>query len=201
MPQLALDNDQRDALVSHLDGVSVAKLMRREPTTDAGEHCGAVQLLASGGLLPVSSRGWSVDHAQQCSGTKPGAQLKPWLKLSPPPAIHADLAAAPTLSTPNKNGPARLVKVGLGEGERFTDPQSATPKDHDERPESSTVRTFAGCSHHSHDLIDCWWVGRIAQALVTRRALLVVARHRGRRPAMASRVVQDRFHRALLLER
>ena len=81
MPQLALDNDQRDALVSHLDGVSVAKLMRREPTTDAGEHCGAVQLLASGGLLPVPPSGWAVDHAQQRSGTKPGAQLEPRLKL------------------------------------------------------------------------------------------------------------------------
>jgi hypothetical protein len=154
-------------------------------------------------------------RAADCSQCRP--EVGPWIThnnaparspvrnsshgSSPPPPIHADLAAAPALSTPNKNGPARLVKVGLGEGERFADPQSATPKDHDQRPESSTVRTFAGCSHHSHDLIDCWSVGRLAQALVTRRAPLVVARHRGRRPAMASRVVRDRFHRALLLER
>jgi hypothetical protein len=49
MPQLALDNDQRDALVSHLDGVSVAELMRREPPTDARRalRCGAAACAVS----------------------------------------------------------------------------------------------------------------------------------------------------------
>jgi hypothetical protein len=42
MSELALDDDQRDALVSHLDGVSVSELVRRESTTDAGEDCGSV---------------------------------------------------------------------------------------------------------------------------------------------------------------
>jgi hypothetical protein len=46
MFELALDDDQRDAVVSHLDGVSVSELVRRESTPDAGEDCGAVQSLA-----------------------------------------------------------------------------------------------------------------------------------------------------------
>ena len=46
MFELALDDDQRDAVVSHLDGVSMSELVRRESAPDAGEDCGAVQSLA-----------------------------------------------------------------------------------------------------------------------------------------------------------
>jgi hypothetical protein len=35
VPELALDDDQRDALMSHLDGVSVSELVRREAAPDA----------------------------------------------------------------------------------------------------------------------------------------------------------------------
>jgi hypothetical protein len=33
------------------------------------------------------------------------------------------------------------IKVILGEGERFADPQSGTPQDHDQRPESRTAQS------------------------------------------------------------
>jgi hypothetical protein len=132
---LALDDDQRDALVSHLDGVSVSELVRRESATDAGEDCGAVELPASGGLLPVPSGGCAVDHAEQPSGAEAGAELKPWLELSPTPAIHADLATAAALSAPDKNGSAGPVKIGLGEVKRLADPKAGAPQDHDQRPE------------------------------------------------------------------
>ena len=46
--ELALDDDQRDTLVGHLDSVSLSQLVWRESTAHAGEHCGAVELLASG---------------------------------------------------------------------------------------------------------------------------------------------------------
>jgi hypothetical protein len=36
--ELALDHDERDSLVRHLDGVGMAKLLRREPPPDA--RCG-----------------------------------------------------------------------------------------------------------------------------------------------------------------
>ena len=46
--ELALDHDEWDALVRHLDRVSVPKLMRREPPPHACCGCGMVQLLARG---------------------------------------------------------------------------------------------------------------------------------------------------------
>ncbi len=48
VPELALDHDQRDALVRHLDRMSVAELVRGEAATDTGERCGSSELLASG---------------------------------------------------------------------------------------------------------------------------------------------------------
>jgi hypothetical protein len=41
--QLALDDDQRDALAGHLDAVRVAKLMRCEPTAHACSRAAARQ--------------------------------------------------------------------------------------------------------------------------------------------------------------
>lgn len=46
--ELALDHDERDALVRHLDRVSVSKLMRREPPPHACCGGSMVQLLARG---------------------------------------------------------------------------------------------------------------------------------------------------------
>jgi hypothetical protein len=45
---LALDDDQRDALAGHLDGVRVAKLMRRGPPAHAGPGGGMAKLGACG---------------------------------------------------------------------------------------------------------------------------------------------------------
>jgi len=64
MPELALDNDQRNALVGHLDRMSVPQLVRGEPATDAGESGDSSELLASGRGLPVPTSGCAVDHAQ-----------------------------------------------------------------------------------------------------------------------------------------
>jgi hypothetical protein len=48
VPELPLDDDERDALVRHLDRVRVPQLVRRESPSDA--RCGSrvVQLLARG---------------------------------------------------------------------------------------------------------------------------------------------------------
>ena len=48
MPELALDHDQRDALVRHLDRVGVPQLVRREGPSDARGASRMVQLLARG---------------------------------------------------------------------------------------------------------------------------------------------------------
>ena len=46
LPELALDDDQRDLLVGQLDRVRMAQLMRREPPTHTGRERSVVQLLA-----------------------------------------------------------------------------------------------------------------------------------------------------------
>jgi hypothetical protein len=48
VPKLPLDNNQRNALVRHLDGVRVPQLMRREPTPDASFSGRVMQLLPRG---------------------------------------------------------------------------------------------------------------------------------------------------------
>ena len=48
MAELALDDDEWDALVGHLDRVGVPQLVRGEPATNTGESGGPSQLLASG---------------------------------------------------------------------------------------------------------------------------------------------------------
>ena len=79
MAQLALDDDQRNALVGHLDRVCVPKLVWGEPATDTCERCGSSELLASGGGLPVPSSCCPVDDAQQSSDREPRAGLEPRL--------------------------------------------------------------------------------------------------------------------------
>ena len=49
MPELALDVDQRHALVGHLDGVGMAQLMGREASTDARGCRRTAQVGARGG--------------------------------------------------------------------------------------------------------------------------------------------------------
>ncbi len=46
MPELALDHNQRHALMRHLDGMRVTELMGREPSPHARLDCGAPKLLA-----------------------------------------------------------------------------------------------------------------------------------------------------------
>jgi hypothetical protein len=49
MPELRLDNGQRDAFVDHLDRVRMPPLVRRKPPAHAGPGCEAARLAASGG--------------------------------------------------------------------------------------------------------------------------------------------------------
>jgi hypothetical protein len=53
----AWDDDQRDTLARHLDGVGVAELVRRESSPDAGERCRVAQLFARGGRACRGGRG------------------------------------------------------------------------------------------------------------------------------------------------
>ena len=81
MPELALDNDERYTLVSHLDRVRVAELMWREPTPDPRCGGGPAQLAARGRRLPVAPGGRAVDHAEQRADREPDAEPLPGLEL------------------------------------------------------------------------------------------------------------------------
>jgi hypothetical protein len=61
--ELALDDEQRDAVASHLDGMRVAQLVRREAPTHASRGCRISQFGAGRARGP----GASADHAEQRS--------------------------------------------------------------------------------------------------------------------------------------
>jgi hypothetical protein len=178
--ELPLDHDERDPFVRHLDRVGVSQLVWREPPSHAG-GCGRVmQLFSRGGAFPMSSGGRSVDHAQQCADRKLAADLQPGVELVPCPTVHPDLSALAALSTSDQYSAARPVEVALLKRERFTDPQSGTPQQHNQRTKSVTVGAVADRAHHGDDLFDRRRIGRVLLALVSGWTASVVAGH-GRR--------------------
>ena len=59
-------------------------------------------------------------------------------ELLPRPGVHADLAALAAFAVAHEDGAARGVKIALGEGKCFADPQAGAPKhdDHAAHPQS-----------------------------------------------------------------
>ena len=96
--KLALDDDQRHAFARHLDGVGVAKLVRREASAHAGRGRGASELCASGCGCPRSAARRSVDDTEQRPDGKRDAEFEPGLEFLPAPVVHADFAAAPSFA-------------------------------------------------------------------------------------------------------
>jgi hypothetical protein len=196
MSQLAPDDDQRDLLVGQLDSVRMAQLMRRKSTPDARCGGGSSQLAARGRLLPSPAGGRTVNHAQQRADGQPDAQLLPGFELLPRPAVHPDLATVVAFAVADKHGAAAGVEVGLGERERLADPHPRPPQKDDQRAQPDTIGARAGGAHHRDDLLHRRRIGGVAPALVARRATGVIARQGHGLAAMASRVKQDRVHRA-----
>ena len=65
MSELSLDDDQRHALMRHLDRVRVTELMGREPAAHAGLGCGTRQLLAGRRRLSVATGGRATQHTKE----------------------------------------------------------------------------------------------------------------------------------------
>ena len=122
MPQLALDQRQRDPLAQQLDSVSMAELVRGYAPADAGRECEVAQLNACGAVRPRPAAGWTVDHAEQHPDRELHSVSQPWLDRRPRPGIHPDLAPAIVLAVPDQNRAAALVKIGLGQRQRLLDP-------------------------------------------------------------------------------
>ena len=64
MPQLALNDGDRDPFARHLDRVSVPELMWSEPATNTSTHGRRAQLLPCGGRRPRPTCGPTVQYAQ-----------------------------------------------------------------------------------------------------------------------------------------
>ena len=109
MPQLALNYDQRHALMRELDSVSMSQLMWGKAPMDASRFRGSAQLLASRGGLPPPSCGRSVDHAEQRADRQRRADLLPSVQLVPALAVHPHLATAPALASADYERPAGAV--------------------------------------------------------------------------------------------
>ena len=63
--ELALNDDERHAFASHLDGVGVAQLMRGEPSADTRGRRGAPKLSSSGGGRPLATTRPAVENTEQ----------------------------------------------------------------------------------------------------------------------------------------
>jgi hypothetical protein len=95
MPELTLDQRQRDPLAQQLDSVRVAELMRSYAAADPGRDGGAMQLKAGGAGRPGVPARRSGDHAEQrptgsvarsashgCSDDQPHASIPTWRRRS-----------------------------------------------------------------------------------------------------------------------
>jgi hypothetical protein len=135
-----------------------------------------------------------MDHAEQGSDRQTRPELKPRVELLPGPAVHADLAPLTALAAAHEHRAARAVEIGLRKRKRFSDPESGAPEQHDQRPETQSVRLLTSHAHDCDDLLDRGRVGRVAHAPVAGRTASVVAGHRRRRASMAGGVESDGFH-------
>jgi hypothetical protein len=103
MPELPLNDRNRDPLARHLDSMSVPKLMRRQPPTDTGTHSSRPELLARRGRRPRPTGGRTTQHTQQRPDRQRCAQLDPRPDLLEAPPIHPHLTSPPALPAANQN--------------------------------------------------------------------------------------------------
>src|SRR3954469_5215439 len=94
VPELAPNDDQRDALAGHLDGVGMAELVRSEASPNAGALCRAAESFSGGGPRPGAAAGRSGENGEQRTDGHYHADGQPTVELFPGPVVHADLAAA-----------------------------------------------------------------------------------------------------------
>jgi hypothetical protein len=194
VPELALDDDQRHALASHLDGVGVAELVRRKAAPHSCRSCGAPQVGAGRGARPVPTARRAVDDAEQRADRELAPHIEPGLEFIPAPRVHADLAAAPALTAPDQERAAALIEICFRERERLLDAQPGSPQDDDQTAKSPAVRAVAGLAHHRDDLLHLGRIGRIPQAPVARRTAGVESGHRRRRATSAGAIEQRLRH-------
>jgi hypothetical protein len=85
----------------------------------------------------------AVDHAEQRPDRHLDAVLQPGVDVFEPPVVHTDLEAPAAFAVPNEQGAPSFVDVGLGQRERFGDPQPAAPQHSDQRTDPEPVPGLA----------------------------------------------------------
>jgi hypothetical protein len=103
VPELALDDDERDAFAGHLDRVCVAQLVRGEASAHARPGGGAPQLGTCTAGSPRASAGASVDDAEQWTDRQSDARNEPRFKFLPASVVHPDLATSSSFAATDKD--------------------------------------------------------------------------------------------------
>src|SRR3954471_13261658 len=88
----------------------------------------ATELAAHGGARPRSSAGRAVNAADQRPDRQLEPRVQPRPQRLPAPPLHPDLASAAALAVADQDRSAPVVKVVLGERERFRDAQAGAPQ-------------------------------------------------------------------------
>jgi hypothetical protein len=185
---------------SHLDGMGVPQLVRREATTHASVGSQMAKGVAGGGAGPRSSSSRAGEDAQQRADRQLDAELEPRRDLLPAPRVHADFSTLAAVAMADQDGAA--VQVTLGEGERLADAKPGSPQQDDQRPCAQAVHPVPRPAHDGDDLLDRRRVGGIAPTLVARRSAAVEAGQRGGRATPAGGVEQhESGHRRSVLRR
>ena len=146
----------------------VAELVWRKATPDAGCFGRAAQLSTYQRGSARGSARRAVQHTEQRPDRQLGAELKPRTELLKCPAVHSDFASPPALPGSHQDRAAVHIEIGLGERERFADPQPCPPEHDDHAAQPDAVSAVAGGAHNRDDLLDCWRVRRVAEPFLCR---------------------------------
>ena len=190
MPQLALDQRQRDPLAQQLDSVSMPELMRGYAPADPGRDGCAMQLKASGAGRPDVPARRSGDHAEQWTDRQRHTLGHPRFKGRRAPRVHPDHSTPIVLAVPDQNRPPPLLQIGLGQRQRLVDAKPGPLEHHDQPVPAVAVRRASCHAHDRDDLIDCRRVSGLALPLVRRRPADVKLRQSRWRAATAGSVEQ-----------
>jgi hypothetical protein len=180
MPELSLDDDERDAFAGHLDRVCVAQLARGEASAHDRPGGGAAELGACAAGGPRASARASVDDAEQWTDRQATRTISHGSSSCQPQSSIPTSRRRPPLPRRTRIEPRRRSRSASRSASASSMRRPARHND-DQPAEPPAVPTIAGDAHDRDDLLDGGRVGWIAQAFVARRTTGMKGGHRRRR--------------------
>src|SRR5882672_2612984 len=113
MPELSLDDEQRDPFAGHLDRVHMPELVWREPAPHSGCCRGVMQLRADTCRRARPSSCRAAHHAEQSPDRQFPPELEPRLEVRPCPTVHPDLPPFIALAVADDERATAWVEVRL----------------------------------------------------------------------------------------